>query len=309
MKTSRTVRLSVVFVVFSVLFLVGYYLSSFTPESKTNTPVITNSGDHNSGNWDFQTDYICPDVKRTYNPLVVKEFLEDRKKFYYQLTDYFGPNSRYRDGKIFDQWSPPGKFYDIMGPVVDLCPTKSKEWGTNKTLCDVPEDDSSCVVLSIGGNNEWDFERQIVGKTKCKVHTFDCTLPLVVPPEISSRVTPHQLCVSQNPQTIKFEDGRTQKFITYAEMLKYLNIREAPTILKMDIEGHEFGVLRSVFSSLTTFPSQIAIELHFGTLKSVEEAYLFTKYLWEAGYALIARIDNPTCTSCTDVLLKRIFCN
>lgn len=76
----------------------------------------------------------------------------------------------------------------------------------------------------------------------------------------------------------------------------------------MDVEGYEFGVFRSIFSSLKGYPSQIALELHFGTLKDMRDAYLFIDLLWKAGYAVIARVDNQWCSSCTDVLLKRIFC-
>lgn len=80
------------------------------------------------------------------------------------------------------------KFYNLLGPIVDLCPGGVEEYGNEKRLCAPPIDDPSCVIMSIGGNNQWAFEQAVAGRTKCQVHTFDCTLDLKVPAELGDRV-------------------------------------------------------------------------------------------------------------------------
>ena len=41
---------------------------------------------------------------------------------------------------------------------------------------------AQCVVISIGSNGEWEFEEDIVKRTRCTVHTFDCTVPTSAAP-------------------------------------------------------------------------------------------------------------------------------
>ena len=36
-------------------------------------------------------------------------------------------------------------------------------------------DNDGCIIYSIGGNNEWQFELDLLQRTKCHIHTFDCT--------------------------------------------------------------------------------------------------------------------------------------
>jgi hypothetical protein len=62
------------------------------------------------------------------------------------------------------------------------------------------EETSPCVVYSIGGNNQWAFEKVILEQTTCEVHTFDCTglrsrFQPRFPPEYAGRHTFHHVCV------------------------------------------------------------------------------------------------------------------
>jgi len=298
-RNSRTQILAFcIFQAFVIGATYSFVMYLNVPVAKDNKPTTCVANE-----WD--DEHFCPDIKQYYDPKVVKAYLDERRSFYFQLTDKM--NETFHKQAINIQWSPKGFFYDLLGPVVNICPWKLDEYGKDKgeqkRICGMPKDDPSCVVLSVGGNNNWAFEETVVQSTKCTVETFDCTLQLHVPEEIKSRVTGHQHCLGPKDETIE-----NRSFLSYTSMLKLINLNGPPTILKMDIEGWEFSVLRSVISSLHHFPSQISIELHFGTLKTVEEALLFINYLYSAGYGIVARNDNEFCTSCTEVLFKRIQC-
>ena len=59
-----------------------------------------------------------------------------------------------------------------------------------KHACGISKLAEPCVIISVGSNNQWSFEASIVNKTKCTVHTFDCTgigKNWSVPKEISDR--------------------------------------------------------------------------------------------------------------------------
>ena len=47
--------------------------------------------------------------------------------------------------------------------------------------------------------------------------------------------------------------------------MKAANLTSAPHYLKMDIEGFEYSVIRSILRSKTMMPDQIALEIHYRT--------------------------------------------
>jgi hypothetical protein len=102
------------------------------PHTKSPTKATTISTDpptassptHSAEDWNFQTDYFCPDVKAAYDPLLIKDYLEKRRNFYYKVTDKVNSSSPEWSGEINIQWDPVHKFYNLLGPIVDLCPTK-----------------------------------------------------------------------------------------------------------------------------------------------------------------------------------------
>lgn len=47
----------------------------------------------------------------------------------------------------------------------------------SKIVCGIASLKAPCTVYSLGGNNQWEFELDIINKTPCTVHTFDCTGP------------------------------------------------------------------------------------------------------------------------------------
>ena len=91
-----------------------------------------------------------------------------------------------------------------------------------------------------------------------------------------------------------------------------LHETKAPLYLKMDIEGYEYGVLKSIIEDSLLMPMQIAVELHHHECppvpngKGAIELALFMEYLYtKGGYFLIDRKDNPLCDSCSEILLSR----
>jgi hypothetical protein len=46
---------------------------------------------------------------------------------------------------------------------------------TSKLVCGLEKLEKGCIIYSIGGNNLWSFELDLLNKTQCEIHTFDCT--------------------------------------------------------------------------------------------------------------------------------------
>ena len=107
--------------------------------------------------------------------------------------------------------------------------------------------------------------------------------------------------------------------MSWPSILKLLKAKEAPLYLKMDIEGYEYEVLRSIVDDGSLMPAQIALELHFRTnmrllpwhprRKGTAELATFMEYLHRhGGYFLVDRHDNPFCMHCTEILVSRLPC-
>lgn len=173
------------------------------------------------------------------------------------------------------------------------------------------EKKKDCVILSVGCNGQWEFEEDIIKKTKyCKVHTFDCTGDFIVPTHIAHRVIFHKICIGENKNVNLFKN--------YYEILQLIGANN-PTFLKMDIEGFEFEVFRNILKGAAisgVLPDQIAFELHakntydllswFGRYKTYLEIYSLMNMLEKVGgYKLVSRDDNEVCAYCTELLVIR----
>lgn len=100
-----------------------------------------------------------------------------------------------------------------------------------------------CVVYSIGSNNFWEFEQDILKRTNCDVFTFDCTGSLSrfkVPNE--ERLHFHHICVGAQSLKGKGEEGCTGNTElcgdtwTLEEIQQHLGHSKVD-LLKLDIEG------------------------------------------------------------------------
>ena len=91
----------------------------------------------------------------------------------------------------------------------------------------------SHAFYSIGSNNEYEFEEQMVESTKCQIYVFNSTLIPKKSPAIADRTDFKRWCVGPREVTI---DGRTfKKLPAIQAALGHSEI----DLLKMDIEGYE----------------------------------------------------------------------
>jgi hypothetical protein len=130
--------------------------------------------------------------------------------------------------------SPGHSRFDLLGPVGPHCqkPLIFGAGDEEKRFCSL-DDESSCLVISIGSGNHWEFETDVFRKTNCRVETFDCTgnKQWKVPEEISSRVRFHPICLSKENSKV---DGKI--FMDWRSMLRFIKLSSTPTFFKMDIE-------------------------------------------------------------------------
>ena len=219
--------------------------------------------------------------------------------------------------------------FNLLGPVGPKCSFHLEQFGhfdEAKHICGLQEiqklsNQSECVIYSIGSNNQWGFEFDILTKTSCRVETFDCTVNGIIPAELSvsqkKRIRFHKICLGSKNEQINTGNNTYRTFMDWSTLNKYLNMTTDPTFLKMDIEGYEIPVMRSIIDSRVSYPFQIAMEFHllkasdnFNTTRSSAEVFAFMHYLSEfGGYSLIDRNDNPHCQQCSEILLARTRCD
>ena len=191
----------------------------------------------------------------------------------------------------------------------------------SKWLCrGLDEQGPSCVVYSIGSNDQWDFEEAIFKGTQCTVFTFDCTItPRKMPDYIKKRVKFHNICVGSSDRTVG-----GQEFRTLGSMMRMLG-HDAVTLLKMDVEGYEYDVLYSLLRrddqwAYARLPHQISIELHYqagkkaiglgwyGRYLTVGELANLAQALYWGGYRIVSSEVNPKWPQCIELTLVRYRC-
>ncbi len=133
-------------------------------------------------------------------------------------------------------------------------PTRQGHKDGGKWLCDIANASShssgSEVILSLGGNNQYEFERSMAahGPPGVPMHTYDCTVAHPrVPAALRDRLTFHQTCVG----AFDGHDSAGRRFVTWRTLIKELGF---PTVrlLKLDIEGHERAALWEMFASASS---------------------------------------------------------
>ena len=180
-----------------------------------------------------------------------------------------------------------------------------------------------CTVYSIGSNNKWDFEMNFFKQTKCKIETFDCTCNATIPPEIETRTRFWESCIGAT-------DSNDKKFLTFPSLNRMIGRKEGPDYLKVDIEGYEWGVLKSMADQAmrdTSYhkhlPLQIYGEFHLDREATEDNVYkhldgsnayvgkklrhFFDELFIKAGYLIMhRRVTLQTRNS--DILLVKLFC-
>mmetsp|Transcript_26553 Transcript_26553/g.53134 ORF Transcript_26553/g.53134 Transcript_26553/m.53134 type:complete len:385 (-) Transcript_26553:165-1319(-) len=235
------------------------------------------------------------------------------------------------NGKVFfrNRWfdviepNTPERFTASLGHVGPTCSnvlTFAAGKHEEKHFCvdSKTNDGSTCKIFSIGSNDEWGFEREVVRKLpNCIVHTFDCTLvdnkPLSKPK--SDKVKFHPYCISS---------GNSQPpFLTYEQLVLETGSSVPPKLLKMDVEGFEFDtILNSVLASPgDVYPEQIMMEVHWTThmvdipwmfrnREAAEMALFFGVIFNYGGYIpVLVQLFPDSCPYCMEVLFVRVLCD
>ena len=213
--------------------------------------------------------------------------------------------------------------FDMLGPIAPQCQSVEKygNGDEEKRACELsgmiramPPGDR-CTIISLGSNNQWGFEDAVFEKfPSCQVHVFDCTVHegSKPPSKIASRTTLHRICIGSEDANIS---GRP--FLSWRSIMGLLNVSRAPVYLKMDIEGYEYEVLRSILRERFLPPLQIAMELHYRWPRrfrwlrrdNISSVGLFMEYMYDrGGYFLIDRHDNERCARCSEILVSRLLC-
>lgn len=228
------------------------------------------------------------------------------------------------DGKALKQTQPEGHArFSLFDPFVS-CPDNQKvaRYGGSgdggKLLCPSLLQQTNCVVYSLGSNNNFDFEQDILGRTSCKVATFDCTSQ-------SRTLGPRHTFVSKCLGSEERMASDPSKWVTLQQAMNELG-HSSITLLKIDIEAFEYDVL-STWSGDQPLPAQISIEIHYDGIYvgspfyntdvltnllwpkhqlSLAELALFVNHLVNMGYAIASREDNPSCPHCSELTLLRI---
>lgn len=233
-----------------------------------------------------------------------------------------------------------GKFdvFETMAPCKYSC-TGACRADTSKIVCGAEQLQPGCIIYSIGGNNNWEFEQRIYDMTPCEIHTFDCTGPrgrFQPPPRISDRHHFHHVCLATqsvppvpDPTKVKhippdFEVVGAME--TLEGMQKRLGHKRLD-LLKLDIEGFEWPIFESwpelsnlEASSQVALPMQILVEIHYRTamhalwpqkgviFKNEIDLVNLQEHLLKMGYVVAVRDDNEMCKHCTELTLLRHKC-
>lgn len=205
--------------------------------------------------------------------------------------------------KDYPRW----KEFDVLGPVFpEICRLKKlgKTRDEEKYICwdEQVFQNLDCVVFSIGSNNQWSFEQDVLNTTRCRVFTFDCTIE----PQVPKGVRFYPFCISG----LTMINGKGQIFRTIDDLIEQTQVNRLD-YLKIDVEGAEFEALIPFLQHKNT-PKQIALEIHYQapTFDLDENALLaFGNFMfYEAGYVIAHRSDNPQGYFATEILFVKINC-
>jgi FkbM family methyltransferase len=218
-----------------------------------------------------------------------------------------------------------GRRFDLFDPFVS-CPDGAPpvRFGAasdgGKFICADVLAAPDCVVYSLGSNNDFAFEEDVLKRTECTVVTFDCT---------SAART-----VDRRHRFVKKCLGSTDRmaanpaaWITLEAAMASMG-HDKLALLKIDVEGAEYDVLSAWAQDAPGLPRQLAMEVHYDGIYWNTPAYrnskdtsnlvwpmhkmrmtdlaLFMSHLAGAGYGIVSREDNPSVAHCSELTLLRL---
>lgn len=180
-----------------------------------------------------------------------------------------------------------------------------------KWLCQLGQPKAPCLIYSLGSYGEIDFEEAMIAATPCDVWSFDCTVPESrMPKQLHPRIHFEATCIG--PDT---SDGKFQSLATISKRLKHPSL----SLLKMDIEGYEFGVMSALRDSAAAdfrgsyafLPMMISFESHLHTRsnnvseRAIQLDGMFQDLL-DMGYLPVSREYNLHCSHCEEFVFVRL---
>ena len=194
----------------------------------------------------------------------------------------------------------------------------------SKQVCGLELLKAPCVIYSVGGNNMWAFEEDLLAKTECEVHTFDCTGPLSrFTAPVHERLHFHHVCIV-SPDTRSRDSNMEGQSWTLQKAQNELGHSQID-LLKMDIEGFEWPILTS-WPELSegpdrtrSLPMQVLVEVHYRThmtdlgveghdFKFATDMMRLSRHMNLMGYFTAINAYNPHCPHCTELTLVRARC-
>lgn len=227
--------------------------------------------------------------------------------------------------------------FQVMGSCETNCIGGPCGDDKSKVACGIQKDslEAPCVIYSMGGNNQWQFELDLLDVTPCEIHTFDCTGPIsrFEKPD-NDRLHFHHVCIgAQNMDAPDLTPEQKRRKGPKEVQGEFWTLEKAQQILqhskidllKLDVEGWEWPLfeswptLQDDKSSTTVLPMQILVEIHYQTFGDHNKASHFprlaadmidlqTRFL-NMGYVVVNRDDNRRCKHCTELTLVRVRCS
>ena len=240
-----------------------------------------------------------------------------------------------------DKWNAFTPFESMSScqPTERVCVGGECGYDESKITCGLSNLQPGCVVYSIGGNDQWGFELDLLKKTPCSVHTFDCTgsVSRYHPPQ-HDRLFFHHVCVgTEHKDSDPDCDGIGMCGPTWTMLEIQQNLgHKQVDLYKMDIEGFEWPILESwpelaahkenKEGSQVALPMQLLVEVHYRThfaevydlykpertlgepFKDPDDIVEFQAHLLRMGYIVVERDDNALCPHCSELTLVRVKC-
>ena len=290
----------------------------------TNEPKIHAAVPHICHENPYQASLLDKHTFETAN-ILVQRWLENKSKI--RNAVYFESHNQHSHAKF--------NAFEVMAPCNQNCTGVCGD-DTSKIVCGLQHLQPGCIVYSIGGNNQWEFEVQLYDTTPCEIHTFDCTGSIgrfKPPTRIKDRHSFHHICLASKALPAPTLVGDVTNHIVAGPMMTLdgmqamLNHKRLD-LLKMDIEGYEWSIFESwpqltdlKASSNISLPMQVLVEVHYETqmidiaptqrgvpFKTEIELVELQAHLLKMGYVVAVRDDNKYCRHCTELTLLRYKC-